>query len=121
MADRELGHVIPLLAQGDEVVVDSRLVFARVVEVELFRLDVVFVQFFLLEFGDFFEEALFFFHRHAPYYDDAVFEEEDFGDVDGGVEVGFYGAFRGRDGVDRVARSAGLEGGVAGFGLHFCL
>ena len=40
MRDGQLGHVVALLAQGDEVVVDARLVLARVVEVEVLRLDV---------------------------------------------------------------------------------
>ena len=59
MTDGQLGHVIPLLAQGNEVVVNASLVLASVVEIELFGLHVVFAQFLLFEFGDFFEEALF--------------------------------------------------------------
>ena len=59
MTDGQLGHVIPLLAQGNEVVVNASLVLASVVEIELFGLNVVFAQFLLFEFGDFFEEALF--------------------------------------------------------------
>lgn len=74
VADGEFGHVIALLAQGDEVIVDSRLVLAGVVEVEFFRLDIIFTQFLLLELGDLFQEALFFLHRHAPYDDHTIFK-----------------------------------------------
>ena len=59
MADCELGHVVPLVSQGDEVVVDAGLVVAGVVEVEVFGLDVGGGEFFGFETGDFFEEALF--------------------------------------------------------------
>lgn len=92
MADGQLGHVVPLLTKRNEVVVDASLVLAGVVEIELLGLDVVFAQLLLLEFGDFFEETLFFFHRHAPEDDNTVFEEKNFGDVDGGVEVGCHRA-----------------------------
>lgn len=88
MTDGQLGHVISLLAEGDEVVVDASLVLAGIVEVELFGLDIIFAQLLLLELGDLFEEALFFFHRHAPNNDNAVFEQEHLGDMDSGVEVG---------------------------------
>lgn len=93
MADGKLGHVVPLLTKRNEVVVYAGLVLASVVEIELLGLDVVFAQLLLFELGDFFEEALFFFYRHAPEDDNTVFEEEDFGDVDGGIEVGCHGTF----------------------------
>jgi len=83
----QLGHVVFPVAQGDEVVVDAGLVFARVVEVEVLGLDVVGGEFFGFELGDFGEEALFLGEGHAPDYDGAVVEEEDFGCVDGCVEV----------------------------------
>lgn len=93
MADGQFGHVILLLAQADEVVVDARLVLARVVEVEVFRLDVCRGQFFRLEFGDVVQEPFFLREGHAPDDDGAVVEEEDFWGVDAGVEVqvGFVG------------------------------
>lgn len=94
MTDGQLGHVVPLLAQGNEVVVNASLVLASIVEIELFGLDVVFAQFLLFELCDFFEEALFLLHRHAPDDDDTILEEEDFGDVHRGVEVGRHGAIR---------------------------
>jgi len=88
VADGQLGHVIPLLAQGNEVVVNASLVLASVVEIELLGLNVVFAQLLLFELCDFFEEALFLFHGHTPDDDDTIFEEEDLGDVHRRVEVG---------------------------------
>ena len=52
--DSELGHIVFLVAQANKVVVDTRLVFARVVEVEVFGLHVVGAKLFGFEFRDFF-------------------------------------------------------------------
>lgn len=60
VGDGEFGHVVLLLAEGDEVVVYPGLVLPGVVEVEVFRLHVVFAELLGFEFGDFFEEALLF-------------------------------------------------------------
>jgi len=49
VTDGQLGHVVPLLAQGNEVVVNTSLVLASIVEIELLGLDVVFAQFLLFE------------------------------------------------------------------------
>lgn len=88
VADGEFGHVVLLLAQGDEVVVDARLVLARVVEVEVLRLDVGGREGFAGgELGYVVQEARFLRRGHAPDDDGAVVEEEDFGGVDAGVEV----------------------------------
>ena len=126
MRDGELGHVIFLVAQADEVVVDARLVFARVVEVEVFGLHVVRAELLGFEFGDFFQEALLLVEGHAPDDDSAVFEEEDFGGVYFGVKVEGVGRGRvwGLEGaevaVDVVGGRAfaGLERGVSGFGVQ---
>lgn len=88
MADGQLGHVVGLLAQGDEVVVDARLVFARVVEVEILRLHVVRRELFLLESGYVRQQLLLFRRRHPPDDHRAVGEEEDFRRVHRRVEVG---------------------------------
>jgi len=74
VADCELGHVVPFFPQRDEVVVYPRLVLARVVEVELFGLHIIFAQLFLLEFGNLFQKALFFFNRESPSHDYTVLE-----------------------------------------------
>ena len=88
VADGELGHVVLLLAQRDEVVVDARLVLARVVKVEVFRLDVGGREGLAGgEFGYVVQEARFLREGHAPDDDGAVVEEEDFGGVDAGVEI----------------------------------
>lgn len=125
--DGEFGHVVLLLAQADEVVVDARLVLARVVEVEVLDLHVVGGEFLGREFGDVFEEALFLRGGHAPDYDGAVFEEEDFRGVDLGVEVegvrarGVWGVEGTWVEVGDVIREAGFavsERGVAGFGVQ---
>lgn len=88
VADGEFGHVVLLLAQGDEVVVDARLVLARVVEIEVFRLDVLPREGFARgEFRDVGEEAGLLRRGHTPDYHCAVVEEEDLGCVDAGVEV----------------------------------
>ena len=87
VGDGEFDHVIAFFTEGDEVVVDAGLVFFRVVEVEGFRLDVFGGELLELEFGEFGEEARFLWEGHAPYYDGAVFEEEDLGGGDVGVEV----------------------------------
>ena len=59
MGDGEFDHVILLLAEGYEVVVDSSLVLAGVVEIEIFGLHVVLAKFLRFEFRDFFQEPLF--------------------------------------------------------------
>ena len=59
MGDGEFCHVILLFAEGDEVVVDPRLVLPRVVEVEVLGLHVVGAEFLGFEFRDFFQETLF--------------------------------------------------------------
>lgn len=87
MADGQLGHVVSLLAQRDEVVVNASLILAGVVEIELLRLDVVFAQLLLLKLCNFLQEPLFLFHRHAPDDDDTVLVKEDFGNVHCSVEV----------------------------------
>ena len=91
MADRELGHVIPLFPQGNEIVVYPRLVLARVIEVEVLRLHVVGRQLLRLELGYIFQKALLVRKRHAPDHHRAVLEEEDFGSVDMSVEVRVVG------------------------------
>lgn len=78
MADGKLGHVVLLLAQADEVVVYPRLVLAGVVEIEIFRLHVVFGELFVFEFRNVFQEPLFLLQCHAPYDHSTVLEEEDF-------------------------------------------
>lgn len=125
MGDGEFGHVVLLLPQADEIVVDARLVFPRVVEVEVFRLHVPGRQLLALEAGDVVQEALLLRKSHAPDDDGAVVVEEDFGGVDADVEVGrvlmvflvgVVVGWNGRnDGIligDWVG--AGVEGSVAG-------
>ena len=90
MADRKLGHIIPLLPQRDKVIVYPRLVLPRIIKVELFRLNVIFAQLLLLELRYLLKKALFFLQRHAPDYHNAVLEEEHLRYVDCGVEVGRY-------------------------------
>ena len=107
--DGQLGHVVALLAQGDEVVVDARLVLARVVEVEVLRLDVGGREGILLEAGDLAQELRFLREGHAPDDDGPVGEEEDLGDVDGGVEV-----FVGGEGGGVVVVVEDFFGGVVG-------
>ena len=87
VGDGEFGHVVLLLAEGDEVVVDPGLVLARVVEVEVFRLHVVLTEFLGFELGNFLEEALLFLDRHAPDDYGSIIKEKDFRSVDLGVEV----------------------------------
>lgn len=41
MGNRQLRHVVGLVSQGDKIVVDTRLVLLGVVEVEMFRLNVI--------------------------------------------------------------------------------
>ena len=89
--DGEFGHVILLIAEGDEVVVDAGLVLGRVVEVEILGLDVPRGEFLALEAGERGEEGGLLRGSHTPEDNRAVGEEEDFGDVDGGVEVGGVG------------------------------
>ena len=87
MGNGEFGHVVLLLAEGDEVVVYPGLVFPCVVEVEVFRLHIVCAEFFGFEFGNLFEETLFFLKCHSPDHNSTVVEEKDFWSVDFGVEV----------------------------------
>lgn len=88
VAYREFGHVILLLPEGDEIVVDAGLVLARVVEVEVLRLDVGWGEGLAGgELGDVGYEACFLRGGHAPDDDGAVVEEEDLGCVDACVEV----------------------------------
>jgi hypothetical protein len=88
VGDGQLGHVVALVAERDEIVVDAGLVLVRVVEVELFRLDVVGRQLFDFELCNLGEEALLLGGRHAPYYYDAIVKEEHLGRVHGDVKVG---------------------------------
>ena len=104
--DGQLGHVVLLLPQRDEVVVDARLVLARVVEVEVLRLDVRGRELLGLEARDFGQEGGFLLGRHAPDHHGAVLEEEDFGGVHVGVEV------EGGEGVVGVVVGLGGKGGV---------
>lgn len=87
VGDGEFGHVVFFLAEGDEVVVDAGLVLAGVVEIEVFGLDVGGGELFGFEPADFGEEASFLRRGHAPDYDSAVVEEEDFRGVHCGVEI----------------------------------
>lgn len=128
VADGQLGHVVLLLAQGDEVVVDARLVLARVVEVEVLRLDVRRGEGLpRRELGDVGEEARFVRGRHAPDDDGAVVEEEDLGDVDPRVEVEgalfsgvvvVGGDFGRVDVVGEGVGAPGIEACVAGGGVE---
>lgn len=92
MTNRQLRHIIPLLPETNEIVIDPGLVLAGIIEIKLFGLDVVFGELLVLEPCDFLQETLFFAGGHAPEDDDAVFEEEGFRDVDCGVEVWGDGA-----------------------------
>ena len=112
VANGELGHVIPLLPQGNKIVVYPCLVLARVVEVELLRLHIVFAQLLLFEFGDLFQETLLLLHRETPGDHDAVLEEEDLGYVHRRVEVGRYRS------LERCA-DAGFGVQVVGEGVFF--
>lgn len=87
MGDGQLGHVVALVAEGDEVVVYPGLVLVGVIKVELFRLDVVWRELFHLELCDLFKEALFLCRGHAPYYHDAVVKKEDLRGVYVNVKV----------------------------------
>lgn len=92
MTNSKLRHIIPLLPQTNKIIINPRLILPRIIKVKLFRLHIILSQLLLLEFRNLFQEALFFFQGHAPDYYDAVFEEEDFGDVDCGVEIGEHDA-----------------------------
>ena len=111
MGDGELGHVVLLLAEGDEVVVDSSLVLSGVVEVEVFRLHVVFAEFLGFEFGDFFEEALFLLQCHAPDYHGSVVKKKDFWRMDLCVKI--QGRDGGRGGLVHFESSVVGNGGFA--------
>lgn len=88
MRDCQLCHVAPLVPERDEVVVYSRLVVARVVEVEALRFHVGRAQLLALELGYVLQEALLLRHRHTPYHHHSIVEEEDFGRVDNRVDFG---------------------------------
>ena len=123
VGDGEFGHVVFLFAERDEIVVDAGLVLAGVIKIEVFRLHVVLGELLRFEFGEFFEETRFMGEGHAPDDDGAIFEEEDFGGVDLGVEVKGVGS--GGLGLREVGESgvgnggsAVFEGGVAGGGVE---
>ena len=127
MTNSQFRHIIPLLPQTNKIIINPRLILPCIIEIELLRLHIIFPQFLLLEFRYLFQETLFFFERHAPDYHDAVFEEEDFGDVDCGVEVGQHDALVDAGGVfgDDFADGADafceacFEGCFAGGGEDF--
>ena len=85
--NRQLGHVIVLVAQRDKVVVDAGLVLARVVKVEALRLDVVGPQLLHLELCNLLKKPLLLRRRHAPDDDNAVVEQKHLGRVHVDVEV----------------------------------
>lgn len=123
----EFSHVILLLAQANEVVVDSCLILARVVEVEVLDLDVLGAEFLGFESGDFFQETLFLGWCHAPDHDGAIVEKEYFRGVDLGIEVEgiWMGAVRGVEGAEvasamvvREGAFTSFERGVAGLGMQ---
>ena len=128
MADGEFRHVIPLLPERDEIVIYSGLIFPRVVEVELLRLNIVLTQLLLFKLRNFFQKALFLGQRHAPDHAHAVLEQEHLRDVHRGVEVGCDGSrvdLRERGTVQArvVDRSGtgevlGLHGRAAAFGFE---
>jgi hypothetical protein len=88
VGDGQFRHVVVLLAQGDEVVVYSCLVLARIVEVEAFRLHVVFRKLLILELRYLLQKALLVAEGHAPYHHDAVVEEKHFGCMHLCIKVG---------------------------------
>ena len=116
MADGQLGHVVFLLAEADEVVVDAGLILAGVVKVEVFRLHVLFGQLLAFELGDVFEETLLVLQRHAPDHHGAIFKEEHLGGVDLRVEIGVGFSF----GVGRLMAGfrtfSVLYSGISGLG-----
>ena len=87
VADGEFGHVVLFFSEADEVIIDPGLIFTRVIEVEVFRLHVVFGEFFVFEFGNIFEKTLFLQQCHSPYDDGAVLKQKYLRGVDLGVEV----------------------------------
>ena len=60
MGDGEFGHIVLLLAEGYKIVVDSSLVLAGIIEVEILGLHIVVAKFLDFKFRDFFHETLFF-------------------------------------------------------------
>ena len=87
VADRELGHVVSLLTEADEVVVYPGLVFACIIKIKVLGLDIVLAQLFGLKLGNVFEEALFLHQGHTPYHNGTVFEEKHLWSVHLSIEV----------------------------------
>jgi hypothetical protein len=87
MADSKLRHVILLVPQTDEVIVYPRLVLPCIVEVEVFRLDIVFGQFLHLKLRHLFEKAVLLLQCHAPYDNGPVAEQKYLRRVNFGVKV----------------------------------
>ena len=113
MTNSQLRHIIPLLPQTNKIIIDPGLILAGIIEIKLLGLDIVFGELLVLEPRDFFQEPLFFARGHAPEDDDAVFEEEDLRDVDGGVEVRGDGPVEWGGGVGGGGRFVGeVRGGV---------
>ena len=94
VADGEFGHVILLFTEADEVVVDAGLVFPCVIEVEVFRLHIVFRELLTLKFSNVFKESLLLLHGHAPDHNGSVLEQKNFGRVDLSIEVGVVDSFK---------------------------
>jgi hypothetical protein len=111
VADGQLDHVVLGLAQADEVVVDARLVVARVVEVEVLRLRRLGRQRCRGELAHVGQQSPLLRGRHPPHHDCAVVEDEDLGRRDRAGEVGV---------VARVELVAGalvkVRGGLGGQG-----
>jgi hypothetical protein len=58
MGYRELGHVIILLPQRDEIIIDPRLILPGIIEIKTLRLNIVKGKLLALEFGNLFQESL---------------------------------------------------------------
>lgn len=87
MADGEFDHVVLLVPQADEIIVDPRLILGRVVKVEILRLDVVRRQLLAFELRNLLEEFLLLRRRHAPDDHGPVVEQEHLGRMYLGVQV----------------------------------
>lgn len=87
VADSELGHIVLLVSQADEIIVYARLVFSGIIEVEVFLLDIVNTQLLCLEFRNVFEKSLLLSYGHTPYHNGAIVEQEYFGCMDMGVKI----------------------------------
>ena len=87
MGNGEFSHVVLLLAERYEIVVDASLVFAGIVEIKILSLHVVLAKFLGFKFRYFFQETLLLLYCHAPDHHSAVFEKKDFRRVDLGVKV----------------------------------